>query len=462
MNPTAPGDGAPRAVSLAEATRVWTKIGWLGFGGPAGQIALMHRELVEKRRWISDARFLHALNYCMLLPGPEAQQLAIYIGWLMHRSAGGVIAGTLFVIPGVIVIFALSWLYAAYQQVPAMTAVFFGLKAAVLAVVIEAVLRIGRRALKNRMMVVIAGAAFVAIYFFKVPFPLIVLGAALIGLAGQRWQPASFPIPATATKLAEGDYHIDNRIARGELTQSVRSPARSLLILATCLVLWFVPVLTVIFLFGRSSVFAQLGIFFSETAVVTFGGAYAVLAYMAQRAVETYGWLRPGEMVDGLALAETTPGPLIMVVQFVAFLAAFRHPGNLLPLPAAILGSLLTTWVTFTPCFLWVLVGAPYVEKLRNNRALHAALSAVTAAVVGVILNLSVWFALHTIFGVVHSYNFGPIHADVPEWASLKFGALIIALAALVAMLRFKLGMGWTLLGAAVCGALWMLAQPGD
>jgi chromate transporter len=214
----------------------------------------------------------------------------------------------------------------------------------------------------------------------------------------------------------------------------------------------------VIFLFGRSSVFAQLGIFFSETAVVTFGGAYAVLAYMAQRAVETYGWLRPGEMVDGLALAETTPGPLIMVVQFVAFLAAFRHPGNLLPLPAAILGSLLTTWVTFTPCFLWVLVGAPYVEKLRNNRALHAALSAVTAAVVGVILNLSVWFALHTIFGALHPYNFGPIHADMPEWASLKFGALVIALAALVAMLRFKLGMGWTLLGAAVCGALWTLA----
>ena len=330
-----------------------------------------------------------------------------------------------------------------------------------LAVVIDAVLRIGRRALKNRTMVVIAGAAFVAIYFFKVPFPLIVLGAALIGLAGQRWEPASFPAPASAMKLAEGDYYVDNRIARGELTQTLRSPARSLLILATCLVLWFVPIFAVIFLFGRSSVFAELGIFFSQTAVVTFGGAYAVLAYMAQRAVETYGWLRPGEMVDGLALAETTPGPLIMVVQFVAFLAAFRHPGNLLPLPAAILGSLLTTWVTFTPCFLWVLVGAPYVEKLRNNRALHAALSAVTAAVVGVILNLSVWFALHTVFGAVHAYNFGPISADVPDWASLKFGALIIALAALVAMLRFKLGMGWTLLGAAVGGVIWALAQPG-
>jgi chromate transporter len=460
MNPTAPGEEAPRAVSLAEATRVWTKIGWLGFGGPAGQIALMHRELVEQRRWISDARFLHALNYCMLLPGPEAQQLAIYIGWLMHRTLGGVIAGTLFVIPGVIVIFLLSWLYATYQQLPAVTAVFFGLKAAVLAVVVDAVLRIGRRALKNRTMVAVAGAAFVAICFFQIPFPLIVLGATLIGIAGQRWRPASFPNPASATKLAEGDYYIDNRIARGELTQTIRSPARSLVILATCLVLWFVPLVAVIFLFGRSSVFAELGIFFSETAVVTFGGAYAVLAYMAQRAVETYGWLRPGEMVDGLALAETTPGPLIMVVQFVAFLAAFRHPGTLLPLPAAILGSLLTTWVTFTPCFLWVLVGAPYVEKLRNNRALHAALSTVTAAVVGVILNLSVWFALHTIFGAVQAYDFGPLHVQMPEWASVKWGALIIAVAALVAMLRFKLGMGWTLTGAAAFGAAWTFTQP--
>ncbi len=446
-------------VSLAEATRVWAMIGWLGFGGPAGQIALMHRELVEKRRWISDERFLHALNYCMLLPGPEAQQLAIYIGWLMHSTLGGVIAGTLFVVPGVVVIGILSWLYAAYQHLPAVTAIFFGLKAAILAVVVEAILRIGRRALKNRMMVAIAALAFVAIYFFKVPFPLIVLSAALIGIAGRRWRPASFPAPATGDVLAQGDYLIDRRIARGELNPALRSPSRSILILLVCLALWFVPVLAVAAIFGRDSIFAQQGLFFSEAAMVTFGGAYAVLAYIAQRAVETFGWLNAGEMLDGLALAETTPGPLIMVVQYVAFIAAFRHPGNLSPYSAAILGSLLTTWVTFAPCFLWILVGAPYIEKLRSNRELHAALSSITAAIVGVILNLSVWFTVHTAFRDVHARAFGPLHLDIPVWVSVEPMALILGAAALVAMLRFKLGLGWTLLGSAVLGALWRLAQ---
>jgi len=451
---------SPEEVSLGEATRVWAKIGWLGFGGPAGQIALMHRELVEKRRWISDERFLHALSYCMLLPGPEAQQLAIYIGWLMHRTIGGVIAGTLFVLPGIIVIGALSWLYAAWQQLPAVAAIFFGLKAAVLAVVIEAVLRVGRRALKNRVMVAIAGVAFVAIFFFKVPFPFVILGAAAIGIIGRRWRPENFPAPVSAATLAAGDYLVDQRIARGELTQTTRSLRKSIAVVATCTVLWVGPVIAVIATFGRDSIFAQQGVFFGQAAVVTFGGAYAVLAYIAQKAVETYGWLSPGEMLDGLALAETTPGPLIMVVQYVAFLAAFRHPGTMSPYAAGVLGSLLTTWVTFAPCFLWIFLGAPYVEALRGNRTIHAALSAITAAVVGVILNLSVWFAVHTIFRTVHATPFGLIRADVPEWSSLDPAALLLSAGALVAMLRFKLGMGWTLFGSALLGALWIYWTP--
>src|ERR1700730_16687915 len=440
-------------VSLAEATRVWAKIGWLGFGGPAGQIALMHRELVKQRRWISDGPFLRALRCFLLLPGPEAQQLAIYIGWLMHRTVGGVIAGTLFVLPGVIVIGALSWLYATYQQLPAVTAIFFGLKAAVLAVVVEAVLGVGRRALKNRGMIAIGAAAFLALYFFKVPFPLVILGAALIGIAGRHWRPTSFPASASTATLAQGDYLIDRRIARGELTHSARSLRRSVVVLVVCLVLWFGPVVGAMLLFGRDSVFAQQGAFFGVAALVTFGGAYAVLAYVAQRAVETYGWLSPAEMLDGLALAETTPGPLIMVVQYVAFIAAFRHPGGLSPYAAGVLGSLLTTWVTFVPCFLWIFLGAPYVEALRSNRTLSAALSAITAAVVGVILNLSVWFAVPTVFHTVQRRNIRPPRVDVPQWRSVDLAALTLSACALLAMLRFKLGVGWTLFGSAVLGA---------
>ena len=442
-----------RDVSFAEATRVWAMIGWLSFGGPAGQIGLMHRELVEKRRWISDERFLHALNYCMLLPGPEAQQLAIYIGWLMHRTFGGIVAGVLFVVPGVLVMLGLSALYAVYQQLPAVVAVFFGLKAAVLAVVVEAVLRIGRRALKSATMVAIAVLAFVAIFFFKVPFPAIVGGAALIGIIGRYVAPTRFPSPTSATALAEGNYLIDRRIARGELTHVSPSLQRAATVVAVCVVLWLTPIAIVLAIFGRSSVFAQEGVFFSQAALVTFGGAYAVLAYVAQRAVDAFGWLRPGEMVDGLALAETTPGPLIMVVQYVAFLASYRNPGGLSPMAAGVLGSLLTTWVTFLPCFLWIFLGAPYVETLRSNRALHAALSAITAAIVGVVLNLSVWFALHTVFHRIRPYDAGPLHIDVPELSTLDPAALLLAGASLLAMLRFKLGLGWTLLGASLAGA---------
>ena len=445
-----------KSVSLSAASSVWAKIGWLSFGGPAGQIALMHRELVEQRRWISNDRFLHALSYCMLLPGPEAQQLAIYIGWLMHGTRGGIVAGVLFVVPGILVIGALSFLYVTFQHVPALGAIFFGLKAAVLAVVFEALLRVGRRALKNRMMVCIAAAAFVGIYFFKVPFPVIVLGAAAIGAIGRRVLPASFPLPATSTALAQGDYLIDQRMAQGELSHTVHSLRRSIFVLVVCVTLWIAPIVIVVSIFGRDSIFAEQGVFFGEAALVTFGGAYAVLAYVAQRAVETYAWLTPGEMLDGLALAETTPGPLIMVIQYVAFVAAFRHSGNLTPYGAGVLGSLLTTWVTFLPCFLWIFLGAPYVEALRNNRTIHAALSAITAAVVGVILNLSVWFAVHTIFQT-KMQTFGPIFIDMPIWPSIQVAALVLSIGALLAMLRFKVSVVWTLLGAAILGSFWTL-----
>ena len=459
MTNRSPPPGTAEHVTLREATRVWAKIGWLGFGGPAGQIALMHRELVERRRWISDERFLHALSYCMLLPGPEAQQLAIYIGWLMHRMRGGVIAGALFVLPGMIVIGALSWIYATYQHLPVVTAIFFGLKAAVLAVVVEAVLRVGRRALKNRLMIGIAMAAFVALYLFKLPFPLVIIGAASIGVVGRYRWPASFPAPASADALAQGDYLIDRRIARGELTHTSRSLRRSIGVGAACLALWVAPVFAVAAIFGGSSLFVQQGLFFGEAALVTFGGAYAVLAYVAQRAVESFHWLSAGEMLDGLALAETTPGPLIMVVQYVAFIAAFRHPGDLSPYASGVIGALLTTWVTFVPCFLWIFLGAPYVEALRSHRALNAALSAITAAVVGVILNLSVWFAVHTVFHSVQQEIWGPMRIDVPALQSVDLAALMLTAGSLVAMLRFRIGMGWTLLASASLGAAWMFLR---
>ena len=440
-------------VSFALALRVWAKIGLLGFGGPAGQIALMHRELVEERRWISESRFLHALNYCMLLPGPEAQQLSVYIGWLMHRTWGGVVAGILFVLPGAVVLGLLSWLYVSYGTLPIVAALFFGLKAAVLAVVAEAVLRIGRRALKTRFLVAVAVAAFVAIFALQVPFPWIVVGAAVVGLVVHRWLPAW--LPGSQIKTEEGDMHyvVDRQLARGDMEHIQPSWKRSVRTTLVLVALWFAPVLLAAWWLGRDHVIAQEGMFFSQAAVVTFGGAYAVLAYVAQRAVEDFAWLRPGEMIDGLALAETTPGPLIMVLQFVGFVAAYRHPGALDPLTAALLGAALTTWVTFVPSFLFIFVGAPYIEALRRRRELHAALSAITAAVVGVVLNLASWFALHTVFNEVARVRLGPLTLEVPVWGSIEPGAALLTIAAMVAMLRFKLALGWTLLGSAILGA---------
>ncbi|GJD71428.1 putative chromate transport protein [Methylobacterium gnaphalii] len=457
---TAPATQQVRAlpahgVSLAEASKVWARIALLSFGGPAGQIAVMHRILVDECRWIGEERFLHALSYCTLLPGPEAQQLATYIGWLMHRTLGGLIAGVLFVVPGVIAIMALSLIYAAYGNVGVVGGMFFGLKCAVLAVVLQAVIRVGSRALKNRAMYAIATLAFVAIFFFDVAFPLIVLAAGVVGYLGGRLGSAAFN--AGGHGKAKGPVLADADSLLGvEVPAHARpSTAWSLRISAVFLLLWLLPVLGLLLAFGSGNVFADIGVFFSKMAVVTFGGAYAVLAYVAQAAVETFGWLKPGEMLDGLGMAETTPGPLIMVTQFVGFMGAFRAPGLLNPYVAGILGGLLTTWVTFVPCFLWIFAGAPYVEALRGNRALSGALAAITAAVVGVILNLAVWFALHTLFRQVHTLRPGlGLKLELPVLTSVDLTALVLATAAIVAVFRFKVGMISTLLASAAAGVL--------
>ncbi len=446
---------APRQTlpALGEATRVWARIGLLSFGGPAGQIALMHKELVEERRWISEQRFLHALNYCMLLPGPEAQQLAIYIGWLMHRTLGGLIAGLLFILPGALVMLGLSVLYVLYRQVPLIDGLFFGIKAAVLAIVIEAGLRISRRALRNRAMTAIAVAAFLAIYAVKLPFPLIVLGAGLAGWLGHRHRPGVFgPVGKGDASGPEGSGIIDRMFERGEMSHVQPSRRKALATLAAWLPLWLAPVALLWALTGEESVWTQIGAFFSAMAVVTFGGAYAVLAYVAQAAVETYGWLAAGEMMDGLGLAETTPGPLILVLQFVGFLAGFREAGSLPPLLAGSLGALLTIWVTFAPCFLWIFLGAPYVEALRGNKALGAALGAITAAVVGVIMNLALWFGLHVVFRQVQRADWFVLAPELPVLASIEWRAALLSAGAMLAMLRFKAGMIPTLATCAAAG----------
>jgi chromate transporter len=439
-------------VVLREAIRVWLRVAMLSFGGPAGQIAVMHRILVEEKRWISESRFLHALNYCMLLPGPEAQQLATYVGWLMHRTLGGIIAGGLFIIPGIVAIMALSYVYAGYGNVPVIVALFFGLKAAVLAIVLEAVFRIGKRALKNNVMIALAAAAFVGIFFFNVPFPIIILAAALIGFAG-AWSGA----PAFAVKTEHGGGKHETAVVDSMLGDALPeharpTVARALRVSSVWLALWLIPVIALLVTLGRGNVFSEIAVFFSKMAVVTFGGAYAVLAYVAQQAVENYGWLKPGEMLDGLGMAETTPGPLIMVLQFVGFMTAYRDPGTLSPMLAGTLGGLLATWVTFTPCFLWIFLGAPFVETLRDNKAISGALSAITAAVVGVVLNLAIWFALHTIFREVTPVHGYGLAFDRPMLASVDPWALALSVAAIIAIFRFKVGMITTLLACSAIG----------
>ncbi|RUW90003.1 chromate transporter [Mesorhizobium sp. M7A.F.Ca.US.010.02.1.1] len=442
----------PAAPTFAEATKVWARIGLLSFGGPAGQIALMHKELVEDRRWIGEQRFLHALNYCMLLPGPEAQQLAIYVGWLLHRTIGGLVAGILFVVPGALVMLVLSSLYMLYGDMPLVAALFFGVKAAVLAIVIEAVIRIGRRALKNPVMVSIAVAAFIAIYALNVPFPLIVLFAGLTGWLGDRIAPGLFSGSAHGKDdVADFKGAVDLMFERGELAHVKPTKWHAPRTVAIWLPIWLGPALLIWWFTGSASVWTEIGRFFSLMAVVTFGGAYAVLAYVAQAAVQSFGWLAPGEMVDGLGLAETTPGPLILVLQFVGFIAAFRHSGSLDPLLAGSLGALLTLWVTFTPCFFWIFLGAPYIEALRGNKALSAALGAITAAIVGVIMNLALWFGLHVIFREVQATGLG---MNVPVLSSIDWRAALLSGAAMIAILKLKIGMLPTLALSALAGVL--------
>lgn len=444
--------------TLPEATKVWARIAALSFGGPAGQIAVMHRILVEEKRWIGDGRFLHALNFCMLLPGPEAQQLATYIGWLMHGVRGALVAGLLFILPGIVAIMALSWVYAIWGDVGFVSALFFGLKAAVLAIVLQAVVRVGKRALKNGAMRAIAAASFVAIFAFAAPFPLIVAAAALIGWAGAKVGLAAFQ--GGGGHGSVGKTHVDDATTllgeeHGDLTGAAR--ANAFLAGAAALVLWLLPVIALVLL-APGSVFADIATFFSKLAVLTFGGAYAVLAWVAQEAVGTYGWLQPGEMLDGLGMAETTPGPLIMVLQFVGFMGALREAGWAAPLLAGTLGGLLATWVTFAPCFAWIFLGAPFMERLRQNRALSAALSAVTAAVVGVILNLAIWFAIHVVWREVARVEAGPLSLELPVIASIDWAAAILSVLALLAVFRLKLGMATVLSGAAALGVALHLA----
>jgi chromate transporter len=414
--------------SLRGALPIWLKIAALSFGGPAGQIAVMHRVLVDEKRWIDDAQFLHALNFCMVLPGPEAMQLATYCGWLMHGVRGGLVAGTLFVLPGVLSIMALSILYVLVGDVGWMQGLFFGLKAAVLAIVVGALIRIAGKALKTSAAHAIAGVAFAALALFAIPFPVVVLAAALAGWFLLRKPSGNKPSEAAI------------RAGTGRVAWALAA-------------IWALTLGALYFGTGPHSVWTDIGGFFSKLAVVTFGGAYAVLAYVGQVAVTGKGWLAPGEMLDGLGMAETTPGPLVMVLQFVGFLAAYRNPGGLDPVLAGVLGGLLTSWVTFLPCFLWVFAAAPYVERLRNNAAISAALSGVTAAVVGVIANLALWFGVHFIFGSVERARFGVLQFELPVWTSLNWQALLLSALAAFLMLRLKWGL-FKVLG--LCVALGM------
>jgi chromate transporter len=446
-------------VSFREAAWVWARVAALSFGGPAGQIAVMHRILVEEKHWIGEERFLHALNYCMLLPGPEAHQLAVYVGWLLHKVRGGIVAGTLFVLPGLVALAVLSWIYASFGHVGPIQALFFGLKSAVLAVVLEAIVRVGKRALKTRAHYVIAAAAFIALFFFAIPFPLVILVAALAGFVGNRIDPTWFTGGGHGAAAADKGppAEIDAAFAR-EVPRHVRpSLLRFFAVALIGGLLWLGPVALLAATRGPGDVFTTIGLFNSKMAVVTFGGAYAVLAYMAQQAVDTYHWLKPDEMLVGLGFAETTPGPLICVVEFVGFMAAFRAPGALPPAAAGLAGGFLAMWATFVPSFLWIFLGGPYVESLLGIKWLNAALSAITAAVVGVILNLTVWLWLHTIFAVVNPVRVSWLVLSVPDLSTVSWPALAISLAAVIAMFRFKVGMIPTLAACSLAGVIYYL-----
>lgn len=420
-------------VSPREAFRVWLKVGLINFGGPAGQIAMMHRVVVEERSWISERRYLHALNFCMLLPGPEAQQLATYIGWLMGGVRGGLMAGGLFILPGAAFMMLLSFLYARYAELPLIQGIFYGVKAAVVAIVIEALLRISRRALTTNLLRGVALAAFVAIFFLGVPFPLIILGAGIFGAFTIRRSAKNSDAASTNADEPLIDAALDSDQLAHVKPSAFRTMAASLI----GLLVWFGPLALIALIAGWHSIYAQEGFFFSKMAVVTFGGAYAVLAYVADQAVNAYHWLKPAEMLHGLGLAETTPGPLILVLQFVGFVGAYRVGG----VPAGLLGAIVTLWATFVPSFLWIFVGAPYTEALRRQPGLAGALAAITGAVVGVILNLTVWFAVHSMFGTVRDMHWSIFRAPVPMLPSFDPATAILALLASIALLRLNWGM---------------------
>jgi chromate transporter len=446
---------AQHPITFREAVKVYLRVALNSFGGPAGQIAVMHKVFVEEKKWLSENRFLHALNYCMLLPGPEAQQLATYIGWLLHGTRGGLASGLLFVLPGFISLLGLSIIYALFQNTTWLGALLFGIKAAVLALVLEAVQRISKRALKNPVMYAIAALAFVAIFFFGVPFPFIVIGAGVIGFIGGNLAPETFQVikgQADKDVSSEG-FVITDTVASRVLPSAPKTLQTTLL----WLVIWLLPFVLLWLLVGGEHVFVKLAQFFSQAALVTFGGAYAVLAYVAQQAVDVFGWLQPEEMLVGLSMAETTPGPLIMVNQFVGFMGAYRFAGNMNPVLSGVIGSVVVVWATFAPCFLFIFVGAPFIESLRQNKLLSATLSAITAAVVGVILNLSIWFALHVIFDVVNDVQLGALHLSVPEWSTLNIPALVLSVLAFVLIFRLHLGMLKTLSICAGFGLIYRL-----
>ena len=420
------GIDSPEVPSLGQACRVWLRIGLLSFGGPAAQIALMHREIVDRKRWLSEQQYLNALSFCMLLPGPEAMQLATYAGWRLHGTIGGLIAGLLFVLPGAVVIFTLALIYVLYGGLPLVNALFLGVKAAVIIIVIEALLRVARRALLLPEHWLVAGLAFVAIFFLALPFPLIIALAGVFGFL--RATRESADQPPIRVKV---------------------SPLASLVTVAIWVLIWALPMLALL-VFDEQGLLLDIGVFFSKLAVVTFGGAYAVLAYLGQDVVVQFGWLSAGEMMDGLGLAETTPGPLILVNEFVGFIAAFRQGG----LWYGLLGAVVTLWVTFTPCFLWIFVGAPYIDWIASQARLRGALTAITAAVVGVILNLSIWFALHVFFNEVSMQEYGPLVLWWPQFDSLDWRVLLLSLMCAVLLLRLHWGISRVLSLAAVGGVL--------
>ena len=434
-------EGAIPHPSFWEATRFWIKLGFISFGGPAGQISIMHQELVDRKRWVSNTRFLNALNYCMLLPGPEAQQLATYIGWLLHKVPGGVAAGSFFVIPSIFILFGFSYIYAAYGSIGWVASLFGGLKAAIMAIVVTAVIKIGKNALKNPVMVSIAAASFIAIYFLKVHFPIIVLGAGLLGLFGGFVLPDMF---STIGRKGGRDFDQGSvQICEDPVVCHTNPSAkRNWILVGIFVALWTAPMVLLKVLISNDTLATQ-ALFFTKAAFLTFGGAYAVLAYIAQAGVDQYGWLSGPQMIDGLGLAETTPGPLIMVVQFVGFMAGWNHSGNWSPIVGGIVVSLIATYFTFLPCFLFIFLGGPYIEKFRDNPTLSSALSSITAAVVGVILNLAVWFGIQVLFPAAGGFN----------W----FGAVIGA-GAFAAIQLFDVGIFPVIAGSALAGLVWHLA----